>query len=348
MTASPNTLPQRRFTSRSGAQLGFTELGFGSAPLGNLYRALSEETAQATLNAAWDAGCRYYDTAPLYGLGLAETRINHFLRGKSREDYVLSTKIGRILTVCKPEERSGIGKFFDTPSRRENFDYSYDGVMRSIEASLERLGIDRIDVLLAHDVDIFTHGSKAASDARIEELMAGGYKAMLKLREEGVVKAIGAGVNEWQICQTLAERGDFDLFLLAGRYTLLEQDSLNTFLPLCQQRGIGIILGGPYNSGILATGPRPGAWYNYDPAPPAILDRVARIEAVCEAHGTRLIEAALRFPLHHPSVVSVIPGAQSPEEVRRNVEILSADIPAGLWVALKEAGLLRADAPVRA
>jgi D-threo-aldose 1-dehydrogenase len=339
------TLGRRRFVSRSGAAIDFVELGCGTAPLGNLYRPLDETTAQAALNAAWDAGCRYYDTAPLYGLGLSETRLNHFLRGKPRDAYVLSTKIGRLLKVCPADQRTGLGKFFDTPSRREVYDYSYDGVMRSVDASLERLGVDRIDVLLAHDVDIFTHGSKAASDARIAELLTGGYRAMLELREAGVVKAIGAGVNEWQVCQTLAEQGDFDLFLLAGRYTLLEQDALDTFLPLCERRGIGIILGGPYNSGILATGARPGAFYNYDPAPVPILERVRRIEAVCTRHGVRLIEAALRFPLHHPCVVSVIPGAQGADEVRRNVEIMSATIPPNLWLDLKHEGLLREDAP---
>lgn len=339
---------RRSFVSRSGATILFDELGCGTAPLGNLYRALDENTAHNALQAAWDSGIRYYDTAPLYGLGLSETRLNHFLRGKRRDDYVLSTKIGRLLQVCPPESRTGIGKFFETPSRREVYDYSHDGVMRSVEASLERLGIDRIDVLLAHDVDIFTHGSKAASDARIAELMAGGYRAMLSLREQGIVKAIGAGVNEWQVCQTLAEQGDFDLFLLAGRYTLLEQEALETFLPLCETRGIGIILGGPYNSGILATGARPGAYYNYDIAPQSVLERVARIDAVCAAYGVRLIEAALRFPLNHPSVVSVIPGAQSADEVRRNVEIMSAAIPTALWAALKAEGLMHPDAPVPA
>jgi D-threo-aldose 1-dehydrogenase len=176
--------------------------------------------------------------------------------------------------------------------------------------------------------------------------MEGGYRALHELREQGVVAAIGAGVNEWQVCEAMARAGDFDLFLLAGRYTLLEQEALDSFLPLCVERGIGIALGGPYNSGILATGARPGAFYNYDPAPPAILERVSRIEQVCEAHGVRLIEAALRFPLAHPAVVSVIPGAQSAAEVHRNAEILRARIPASLWADLKAEGLLRADAPV--
>ena len=265
--------------------LSFTALGFGTAPLGNLYRAVPEAEADATLEAAWAAGMRYFDTAPLYGLGLAETRLNRFLRGRPREEYLLSTKVGRRLAVCAPERRTGIGKFFDTPSRREVYDYSYDGVMRSLEASLERLGVDRVDILFVHDLDVFTHGSAAESDRRIDQFMASGYDALRNLRDEGVIRAFGGGINEWQVCQALAERGDFDLFLLAGRYTLLEQEALASFLPLCEARGIGIVLGGPYNSGVLATGPKPGAFYNYDVAPPAILERVGRIEAVCRAHG---------------------------------------------------------------
>jgi D-threo-aldose 1-dehydrogenase len=336
----------RGFRTRNGTALTFTELGTGTAPLGNLYRAVEDEAAQATLQAAWDEGSRYFDTAPLYGLGLSETRLNAFLRGRPRDSYVLSTKVGRYMQVSRPEERTGIGKFFSTPARREVYDYSYDGVMRSIEQSFERLGVDRIDILLCHDVDVFTHGSKEASDRRIREFMEGGYRALHELRQQGVVAAIGGGINEWQVCETLARAGDFDLFLLAGRYTLLEQEALETFLPLCVERGIGIVLGGPYNSGILATGPKPGAFYNYDPAPPEILDRVARIERVCDAHGIRLAEAALRFPLAHPAVVSVIPGAQSPDEVRRNAEILRRQIPAALWSDLKAEGLLRPDAPV--
>ena len=338
-------MKRRRFDRIGNGGIEFTELGFGSAPLGNLYRAVSDSDAQAVLEAAWESGCRYYDTAPLYGLGLAETRLNMFLRGKRRDDYVVTTKAGRLLEVCKPEERTGIGKFFETPTRREVFDYSYDGVMRSFEASHERLGLDRVEILLAHDLCIFTHGSKAASDARIEEFMHSGYYAMLSLRDQGVIKAFGAGVNEWEVCQTLAERGDFDLFLLAGRYTLLEQESLTSFLPLCEKRGIGIILGGPYNSGILATGAKAGANYNYSAAPADVIDRVARIEAVCGSHGVAMINAALQFPLFHPSVVSVIPGGQSVDEVKQNRSILNAKIPAALWHDLKSQGLIRQDAP---
>lgn len=339
-------IPTRRFRTRSDATLAFTELGFGTAPLGNLYRALDEPTAQATLQAAWDVGCRFLDTAPLYGLGLSETRLNHFLRGRPRDEYLLSTKVGRLLEVSKPEERTGIGKFFDTPARRERYDYSYDGVLRSVEDSFARLGVDRIDVLFCHDLDRNNHGAQEAVDERFREFMEGGYRALHRLRDEGTVAAFGAGLNEWQTCERMARAGDFDLFLLAGRYTLLEQETLDSFLPFCAERGVGIVLGGPYNSGILATGPRPGAHYNYEPAPPEVLERVGRLEAVCRAHGVRLIEAALRFPLGHPAVVSVIPGAQSPDEARGNAEVLAARIPAALWDDLKASGLLRADAPV--
>jgi len=335
----------RHFDRIGNGGITFTELGFGTAPLGNLYRAISDEDANATLEAAWTTGCRYFDTAPLYGLGLSETRLNPFLRARKRDEYVLSSKVGRIMRVAPPDQRTGIGKFFDTPSRREVYDYSYDGVMRSFEASLERLGVDRIDILFVHDVDIFTHGSKEASEARIEEFMSSGYYGLLSLRDQGVIKAFGGGINEWQVAQTLAERGDFDLFLLAGRYTLLEQEALQSFLPLCQKRGIGIVLGGPYNSGVLATGPKPGAFYNYSEAPKEILDRVARIEAVCKRHNVRLIEAALQFPLQHPSVMSVIPGGQRPAEVESNRALLDTRIPAALWADLKKEGLMRADAP---
>ena len=339
-------MKKRRFKASSGAELNFTELGFGAAPLGNLYRPHSNKDALATFESAWKAGIRYFDTAPLYGLGLSETRLGNFLYGKKRSDYVVSTKVGRVLEMSTPTERTAIGKFFDTPSRKEKFDYTYDGFMRSFEFSFERLGLDSIDILLVHDCDIWTHGSKAASDEHISTVMKSGYKALLKLRDEKVIKAFGVGVNEWQVCQTMAEQGDFDLFLLAGRYTLLEQEqSLNSFLPLCEKRGIGIILGGPYNSGILATGAKKGAFYNYEPAPKAILDRVAKIEKVCKANKVKIAQAALRFPLTHPAVVTVLAGASSPREVAQNVETLSARIPKKLWTQLKAEGLLDPRAP---
>ena len=339
-------MKKRIFKAPSGQSITLTELGFGCAPIGNLYRPVSEDDALKTLDAVWKAGIRYFDTAPLYGLGLSETRLNHFLRGKKRKDYVISTKVGRLLEVCPPDQRTGIGKFFDTPSRKERYDYTYDGVMRSLEFSLERLGIDSIDILFAHDIDVFTHKTEAARDAHVKTLMSSGYKALVKLRDEKVIKAFGAGINEWQVAETLTRAGDFDIFLLAGRYTLLEQEALNSFLPLTQERGVGIVLGGPYNSGILAVGPKPGAMYNYDPAPKHILDRVRQIEAVCKAHKVKLPQAALRFPLHHPQVMSVIPGGVTPKEVMLNVKTMDVKLPKALWKDLKAQGLLHASAPV--
>lgn len=318
--------------------LTFTKLGFGAAPLGNLFRAVSEDEAQKVLEAAWEKGVRYLDTAPLYGLGLSETRLNHFLRGKPRAEYVLSTKVGRLLEVCPPDDRNGIGKWFDVPSRRERYDYSHDGVLRSLEASLERLGLDRVDILYAHDLDIFTHGSQAAMQARLEEFMAGGYRALLRLRDEGVIRAFGAGLNETEPCDWLMARGDFDIFLLAGRYTLLEQGALG-FMDRAAAKGVGVVIGGPYNSGILATGPRPGAHYNYGPAPEDVLARVGRLQAVCASHGARLVDAAFQYPLRHPATVSVIPGGQGLAEMESNLQAAAVTLPESLWQALQDEGL---------
>ena len=340
------SIATRHWDRLGNGGLTFTELGLGTAPLGNLYRAVSDEDADAVMAAAWEGGVRYYDTAPLYGLGLAETRLNRFLRDKPRDDYTLTTKVGRLLRPVPPEERDGIGKWFDVPARAEVYDFSHDGVMRSVEFSLERLGTHRIDALFAHDLDAFNQGD--ALQARLEELMAGGYRALESLRDQGVIRAFGAGVNQWEPCQWLAERGDFDLFLLAGRYTLLEQEALESFLPLAESRGIGVVVGGAYNSGILATGPREGAWYQYEPAPPEILERVGRIQSVCEAHGARLVDAAFRFPLLHPAVVANVPGSQGPDEMASNLRAAAAGIPPELWAALKAEGLMREDAPVRA
>ena len=327
--------------------LQFTELGFGTAPVGGLYRPVSGDEAHATMTRAWDAGVRYFDTAPLYGLGQSETRLNRALAGRS--GFIVSSKVGRLLRPSRAGEvRDGIGKWFDVPNRKEIFDYSYDGVMRSVEFSLERTGLDRIDLIYAHDLDIFTHGSAEAMQARLDEFMASGYKALVALRDQGVIRGFGAGINEWQPAQWLVERGDFDIFLLAGRYTLLEQEALDSFLPLCLARGVGIVIGGPYNSGVLATGARPGAFYNYNPAPDWVLAKVAKIEAVCAAHKVRLVDAAFQFPLLHPAVVSIIPGGQGVAEVDANVRAASAVIPAALWADLKAQGLMRQDAPTGA
>ncbi|MCC7010809.1 MAG: aldo/keto reductase [Acidobacteria bacterium] len=338
-------LPRRSLRTRT-TRLPLTVLGFGGAPLGNLYAPVAEEDARATLEAAWAEGLRLFDTAPLYGYGLSEERFSRLLAVKPRDEFVLSTKVGRLLRECAPGEVPR-GQFHDTPQRTFDYDYSYDGVMRSYEDSLRRLRLDRIDILFVHDVDVFTHGSRAAADARIDELFSrGGYRALEALRASGAIAAFGAGVNEWEICEALAHRGDFDVFLLAGRYTLLEQDALASFLPLCEARDIGVIVGGPFNSGILATGAVQGAHYNYSPAPPDVLARVERIERVCRAHGVGLKEAALQFVLGHPVVKSVIPGANAAAQVRANAALLRAPIPDALWADLEAQGLVRAGAPV--
>ncbi len=333
---------ERRRLGRS--ELSITQMGFGGAPLGNLYETFTDARSAETVDKAFEAGIRYFDTAPFYGHGLGEHRMGTALRAKPRAEAVISTKIGRLLEPADPQHLD-TGVFRDTLPFRPRFDYGYDGTMRSFEDSLQRLGTDRIEILLAHDVDVWTHGTQEACAARIDELMAGGYRAMRALRDEGVVGAIGAGVNEWPVCETLAERGDFDCFLLAGRYTLLEQEALDSLLPLCERRGIGIIIGGPLNSGILASGAVEGAYYDYAPAPPEILDRVGRLEAVCRRHDVPLATAALQFPLHHPAVAAIIPGCRAPAEVARNIESFSKAVPADLWAELKAEGLVRQDAP---
>jgi D-threo-aldose 1-dehydrogenase len=336
----------RDWTTRGGRRLGFSALGFGAAPLGNMHRALGEAEAQAVVRRAWTLGLRYFDTAPLYGHGLSEARLGAALGDQARDSYVLSTKVGRVLEPCAPgQEDSGI--YRNTPHRRVRFDYSYDGVMRSYEDSVSRLGFGRIDILYVHDIDAVTHRSQAASDARFAELIdGGGWRALDALRRSGEVAAIGAGLNVWQACERLMAVADPDIFLLAGRYTLLEQSALDSFLPACAARGVGVVVGGPFNSGVLATGPVPGAFYDYAPAPPRILQRAAALEAVCRRHGVSLAQAALRFPLGHPAVVCVLAGAQTGDELKRNVATLDRPVPAALWRDLVAAGLLRADAPI--
>ncbi|WP_415145989.1 aldo/keto reductase [Limimaricola cinnabarinus] len=330
---------------RTPSPVHLSRLGFGGAPLGNLYRKIEERAAQETLDAAWAAGIRYFDTAPQYGLGRSEMRMAEALRRFDPDQVTLSTKVGRLLIDCAPEEVTPEA-FVDVPQKRIVFDYTHDGIMRSFEDSIARLGTDRIDMLFLHDLDAGTHG-QAGEDENLRQLFSeGGYRALTDLRDAGRISAIGAGVNAWQICERLLGEAEFDGFLLAGRYTLLEQTALDSFLPLCERRDVGIILGGPYNSGILAIGAAPGARYDYAPAPEAVLERVRRIETVCTAHATPLIAVALQFPLAHAAVRSVIPGASSADEVRRNVEILQTPVPPALWSDLKGEGLIRADAPV--
>ena len=335
---------RRRFVTRAGRELSFSALGFGSAPLGNYLRALSEDECDATLSAAWSSGLRYFDTAPLYGLGLSEVRVGRLLGRQKRADFTISTKVGRLLEPCAASEVNGFF-FVHTPQVRFVYDYSYDGIMRSHEESLRRLGLDRVDVLFVHDVDGFCHGGRAGSEARIQELVeTGGWRALEELRSSGEVVAIGAGVNEWEPCARLLELVDPDLFLLAGRYTLLEQDPIDKLFPQCAKRGVGIVIGGPFNSGILAG----KSTYNYAAVPAEVAARVRDLDAVCRAFDVPLHRAALQFVLAHPLVVSVIPGSQSVEETLQNVDALGAGAPAAFWEALKDKKLLPADAPTPA
>jgi D-threo-aldose 1-dehydrogenase len=335
---------RRSFTTRAGRTLSFTVMGFGSAPLGNYLRPLSEQDCDRTLAAAWDGGMRYYDTAPLYGLGLSEVRVGRLLRQKQRREYVISTKVGRLLEPCAKESVNGMF-FVDTPQVRFYYDYSYDGVMRSYEESLERLGLPGVDILLVHDVDAFNHGDREGSERRIQELIdSGGWKALAELRDSGAVAAIGAGVNEWEPCARLLELADPDLFLLAGRYTLLEQAPIETLFPQCLERGVGVIVGGPYNSGILAG----LSTYNYAEAPPDVVARVRQIEEVCRKYSVSMPRAALQFVIANPVVVSVIPGGQNRDETKQNLENLDGDIPAAFWDELKSRKLLHSKAPVPA
>ena len=330
------------FTTREGRTLVLGGLGLGTAPLGNMHRPVTEDEAFETIDAAWQCGVRYYDTAPLYGHGLAEMRLGRALQ--ARAGFLVSTKVGRILEPCEPGgEESGI--YVNTPNKRVRFDYSYDGVMRSLEESLKRLGLERVDVAFVHDVDARTHGGVAQSEERIRELFdKGGWRALSDLRANGALKAIGAGVNEWQPCKRLLELADPDLFLLAGRYTLLEQEPLHTLFPDCAQHGVGVVLGGAFNSGILVGKPS----YDYASVPAAIAERTKAIASVCASFDVSLPAAALNFCLAHPVVVSVLVGCQTAGEARSNAADVGRQIPGGLWDALKRQRLIDSETPVPA
>ncbi len=323
--------------------LRVTPLGFGGAPLGNLLAPVSDADAAAAVAAAWANGCRYFDTAPFYGYGLSERRIGDGLRGRARDEFLLSTKVGRL--IRPGEHESKVSEGFQSPLPfHAVYDYSYDAVMRSIEDSYQRLGLDRIDVALMHDIGRLTHEARHAEV--MKTAMAGGYRALEELRRNGDVGAIGLGVNEIAVCNEAMESGDFDCFLLAGRYTLLEQEPLNQFFPACQVRGISIIVGGPFNSGILVRAERPDATYNYAVAPAAIRERVRRLSQICAAHGVLLPDAALQFCLAHPAVASVIPGARNASEAASHWQMLKSKIPTAFWDELRAAGLLHPAAPI--
>lgn len=310
---------------RTGLEV--TRLGLGTAPLGGMYEAVSDDEGRALIDAAWDAGLRFFDTAPLYGHGAAERRLGAALRERPRDEFVLSTKVGRLLRADAAVDPEGI--WVDPPSFQPVFDFSEAAARASLEESLERLGLDRVDALLIHD-----------PDDHHDEAVAGAYPALDRLRAEGRIRAVGAGMNQSAMLTRFAGEGRFDCFLLAGRFTLLDQSGLADLLPLCQREGIAVIAGGAFNSGILAD-PRPGTRYNYLPAPAELVERALRLAEVCSRHGVPLAAAAIQFPLRHPAVAAVLVGARSAAEVEEDVRLFRVDVPDELWADLRTSGLIR-------
>jgi D-threo-aldose 1-dehydrogenase len=325
-------IPRR---SVPGGGLSVSALSLGGSQLGNLYRAISDDEAEATVAAAREAGINYFDTAPHYGLGLSERRLGKALGGLSRDAFVISSKVGRLL---EPLASGGVdSEGFAVPAtHRRVWDFSREGIRRSLDESLERLGLDRLDIVYLHD-----------PDDHLPEVLEDGYPALDELRAEGTVGAIGAGMNDASLLADLVRQTDLDVVMLAGRYTLLEQESLDDLMPLCQERGIGVVAAGVFNSGLLATSDPPEhARYDYEAAPHELVERARATARVCERHETNLPAAAMAFPLAHPAVVSVCVGARSAEQIRRNAELFELEISPDLWSDLKAEGLLRADAPV--
>jgi D-threo-aldose 1-dehydrogenase len=321
--------------------LTVTALGFGATAIGGMYTEVSDEIAQDTVAAAWAQGLRYFDAAPQYGRGNGEVRLGRGLAGYPRDQYVLSSKVGRLLRADAPQHPDDYdtdGHPYDAgaPDVATVYDYSRDGVLRSIEESLARLGTDRLDIALVHDPDDY-----------VDEALATAFPALIELRDQKVVSAIGAGMNQTAALERFARESDPDLFLLAGRYTLLEQAALQSFLPLCAQRDIAVVAGGVFNSGLLADA-GPGARYNYDPAPPDLIARARQLAEVCRRHSVPLKAAALQFPVAHPAIAAVLTGARSRGEITENVALFDQPIPAELWADLKAEQLIAVDAPTPA
>lgn len=327
-------------TRRLGrTQLAVTTMGLGCATLGGIMDAVTDAEARRIVNDAFDSGIRYFDTAPFYGYGKSEHAVGDELRGK--EGWALSTKVGRLLKPRRtPQDPNDQWR---NPFPFEPvFDYSYDGIMRSYEHSLQRLGLNRIDILYIHDVDVFTHGSRDAQQKMFHVAMDDGYKALDELRRNGDIKAIGLGVNEAQPIADALQHGQWDAFLLAGRYTLLEQDPLHTLFPAVEKHGASIIVGGPFNSGILVG----GSTFNYARAPEEVVARVRKMAKVCEAHNVPLAAAALQFPLANKLVAAVIPGPRNAAELKQILAWRETTIPASLWTDLQTEGVLDKAAPV--
>ena len=313
--------------------LDVTSIGLGSAPLGGLFSAVSDADAEATVAKAWSLGVRFYDTAPLYGFGVAEHRLGAFLRQQPRDSYAISTKVGRLLRPPGPGTVED-DHFKDVPALRPLFDFSYDGVMRSVEESLDRLGLDRVDVLLVHD-----------PDDHYDDAVSGAFRALVRLRDDGTVKAIGSGMNQSEMLTRFAEAVPVDCFLLAGRYTLLDQGALNALFPVCVAKNIGILLGGIYNSGILAN-PHAGAKFNYEDADAALVARALELDQLCRKHGTELKAAALQFCMAHPAVTVAVMGARNAAEVADNIAMSEYAVPQAFWQELRAKNLVDARAPL--
>jgi D-threo-aldose 1-dehydrogenase len=330
-TSNQSQLNPRERVLLGRTKVTVTRFGLGTAPLAGLFEEVDEAKGMGVIEHAWEAGIRFFDTAPLYGHGLAELRLGKVLKSKPRDEFTLASKVGRLLRADAPPEPGQ--SFRGVPPVNPVFDFSYDGVMRSVEESLERLGLGRIDILHIHDPD--DHYTLAIS---------GAYRALDRLRSDGVIGAVGAGMNQAEMLTRFAREGDFDCFLLAGRYTLLDQIALKELLPECLKRGIAIIAGGVYNSGILAD-PKPGAHYNYQKAPAELLERAQRIRDVCSRHGVPLKAAAVQFPIGHPAVACVIVGCRSADQLRESLEMFEFKIPDDLWRELKAEHLLPAETP---
>lgn len=340
-------------TTLSAQRLGrsalrVSTLGLGTTALANMYAALPEEDAQATLDAAYAAGVRYFDTAPAYGSGLAEQRLGTWLAVNDRDAVVVSTKVGNALRPAGAEAVNA-SLFPGALPAEPYMDFSREAVLRSIDESLARLQTDRVDMVAIHDPDeaaSIEPGTDPYARSHFREAMEQAYPVLDDLRRQGVIGAVGVGMNGWEMLVDFAHAGTFDYFLLAGRYTLLEQEAAQTLLPLCVEQGIGVVIGGPYSSGILATGAVAGAHYNYGPAPPDVLDRVRRTEALCAEHDVPLRAAALQFVAAHPAVTTVVPGARTAHELRENVAMAEHPIPDAFWAELRAAGLVADHAPL--
>jgi D-threo-aldose 1-dehydrogenase len=335
-----------RTVGRTGVEV--TTLGFGGGALKLPRAEYSEDDAAAALEAAWAGGVRYYDTAPFYGRGISEQRLGRFLGGRCGEPFVLSTKVGRLIRPARSVQRPSVRTAMGDPATWEvHYDYSRDGVLRSIEDSIQRLGVSAVDLVLVHDLDQVHLGPQARMDAHSDDLLRSGWAALQDLKAQGVIRGVGFGINEIGLVSHWLDRFDPDLFLVAGPYTLMEQGGLAE-LDRCAERGAGVVIGQVFASGILTTGPVAGASYYYREAGPDELERARRLQEVCASFDVPLPAAAVQFPLGHPAVAAVIPGVKDAGEARSCLDAFAHDIPAGLWTALEEQGLVAPDAPAPA